>query len=167
MTKNIHTIATRSLLIALAFVFSWIETKIPAFFMVPGMKLGLTNLVVLVALYKLGTKDAFAINIVRILMVSITFGNAFALMYSIVGAFLSFLSMVLLKKYTSLNIIAISITGGIMHNIGQILVAMCIFETNKLLYYLPFLWISGILAGAVVGIISGLVVKRLPNIKAD
>lgn len=164
MTKN-NQIATRAILISLALVFSWLEAHIPAFFMVPGMKLGLTNLVVLVALYKLGWKDALFINCIRIVIVGITFGNFFSMVYSLSGAIVSFIVMVSLKGLTKLNIIAISVAGGIAHNVGQILVAMFVFESAMLLYYLPFLWLSGIVAGAVIGIISGLTVKRLPDIK--
>lgn len=164
MTNN-KKIATRALLVALALVFSWVEAHIPAFFMVPGMKLGLTNLVVLVALYKLGWKDALMVNVVRIVIVGITFGNAFSMIYSLSGAIVSFLTMIVMKKLTKLNIIAISVGGGIAHNVGQILVAMFVFESTKLLYYLPFLWLSGIVAGAVIGMISGLTVQRLPDVK--
>lgn len=165
MRKDINKIAMRSLLVALALVFSWIEAHIPASFMVPGMKLGLTNLVVLVALYKLSAKDAFILNVIRIVIVGITFGNAFSMIYSLAGAMTSFIVMYVLKRFTSLNVVAVSIAGGIFHNVGQIIIAMFVLESVMLVYYLPFLWASGIVAGAVIGIVSGLVIKRLPKIK--
>lgn len=164
MNKSIHRITLLSILVACALVFSWLEAQIPAFFMVPGMKLGLTNIVVVVSLYMLGEKEALIINIVRILIVSMTFGNAFSLMYSIAGALLSFVVMIMCYRFTSFNTMAISIAGGIAHNIGQILVAMFVFDTTKILYYLPFLWFSGIVAGAIIGIVSGLTIQRLPKI---
>ncbi|MCF0107362.1 MAG: Gx transporter family protein [Holdemanella sp.] len=158
-------IALRSLLIALALVFSYIEAQIPAFVAIPGMKLGLTNLVIVVALYKLSSMDAIVLNLIRVFIVGITFGNGVSMLYAMSGAILSFITMVLLKKFTSLHVVAISVAGGIMHNVGQILVAMMILESSKLLWYLPFLWASGIVSGAIIGIVSGLTIKRLPDIK--
>lgn len=156
-------IALRGLMIAAAFILSWIESQIPAFFAVPGIKLGLTNLVVLVALYCLGEADAIWMNILRIILVGCTFGNMFSLMYSLAGGVLSGLTMIILKRFGKFHITAVSIAGGVMHNVGQILVAMAVLETKSILYYLPVLWISGIAAGLVVGLIGKEVVQRLPK----
>ncbi len=157
------TIALRGLMIAAAFILSWVEAQIPAFFAVPGIKLGLTNLVVLVALYCLGEADAIWMNILRIILVGCTFGNMFSLIYSLAGGILSGLTMILLKRFGKFHITAVSIAGGVMHNVGQILVAMAVLETKSILYYLPVLWISGIAAGLVVGLIGKEVVTRLPK----
>lgn len=165
MNNKTKNIATRSMLVALAMLLSWLEAQIPPLTMVPGMKLGFTNLVVLVALYKLGAKDALAINIVRILLVGFTFGNFYSMSYALAGGMISFLSMYLLKRFTPLNLTAISVAGGIMHNVGQILIAMVVVSSIKIIYYLPFLWASGIAAGLIIGIISGFIVKRLPDIE--
>ena len=157
------TIALRGLMIAAAFILSWVESQIPAFFAVPGIKLGLTNLVVLVALYCLGETDAIWMNVLRIILVGCTFGNMFSLIYSLAGGILSGLTMILLKRFGKFHITAVSIAGGVMHNVGQILVAMAVLETKSILYYLPVLWISGIAAGLVVGLIGKEIVLRLPK----
>lgn len=162
--KTTQKIALRGLMVAVAMVLSWVEAQIPAFFAVPGIKLGLTNLVVLAALYCLCEKDAVLINLLRILLVGFTFGNMFSLLYSIAGGLLSGLTMILMKRFGKFDIAAVSVAGGIMHNVGQILVAMVVLETKSLLYYLPVLWISGIVAGLVIGLISKEVVRRLPSL---
>ena len=128
-------IALRGLLIALAFALSWLEMQIPYFFPIPGIKLGLTNLVVLIALYQLTAFDAFALNMVRILLVSFTFGNMAALMYSAAGGMLSFMVMFLMKKYTKFSLRFVSVAGGVFHNIGQILVAMLVLKNVHVLWY--------------------------------
>ena len=156
-------IAYYGLCIALAFVLSYVESLFPTFIAVPGVKLGLTNLVVLIALVKIGKKDAFFINMIRILLVGLTFGTAFSLLYSFAGGILSFLVMMLFYGKNRFSVIGVSVAGGVAHNVGQILVAMVVLESNALLYYLPVLILSGTLAGVVVGILCGEVVKRLPN----
>ena len=143
-------IASRGLLIALALVLSWAESQIPVFFAVPGMKLGLTNLVVLIALYRLGAPDALFLNIVRILLAGLTFGNLFSMIYSLAGGVLSFLVMFLLKKTGRFHMVTVSIAGGVFHNVGQVIVAMLVLSSGYVAYYLPVLWISGIAAGAVI-----------------
>ena len=159
-------IAFYGLLIALAFVLSYIESLIPVFIAIPGAKLGLTNLVVLIALERFGKKDAFIINMIRILLVGFTFGNTFSLLYSFAGGILSFLIMILLKKTKKFSLVGISVGGGVGHNIGQIIVAAFVLETGALVYYLPFLLAIGTLAGAVIGILSAEILKRLPNTNA-
>ncbi len=156
-------IASRGLLIALAMILSWAEAQIPVFFAVPGMKLGLTNLVVLIALYRLSAADALLLNLVRILLVSLTFGNMFSMIYSLAGGILSFLAMLFLKRSGRFRMITVSIAGGVFHNVGQIIVAIVVLGSRYAAYYLPVLWMSGIAAGAVIGLISGLVLQRLPR----
>ena len=151
------------MLIAVAFVLSWLEAKLPPLAMVPGVKLGLTNLVVLVAIYRLSTMDALVINGIRILLVAFTFGNMFSLLYSFAGGMLSTIVMLLLKRSGRFRLPVVSVAGGIVHNIGQILVAMVVLESTGVAYYLGVLWFSGMIAGAVVGMIGAGVVKRLPE----
>ena len=161
-TKRISRFA---LLTALAMVLSWLEHLIPLpAALPPGIKLGLTNLVVLFALYRMSFKDAAAINMVRVLLVSLTFGNAYAFAYSLAGAALSLPAMALLKRAGKFSPVGVSVAGGVCHNLGQILVAMVVLENRGLLAYLPVLMVSGIAAGAVVGILGGLIVQRLPRI---
>lgn len=154
-------IATFGVFVALAFIFSYIESLIPFNFVVPGMKLGLANIVVLVALYKLGTKEAFALSIVRIILVGFTFGNMYSLFYSMAGGLLSYVMMFLMKKIKGFSIVGVSVVGGLSHNIGQIAVAMVILQTNALIYYLPLLLIFGTITGAMIGIVGSGVVKRV------
>jgi heptaprenyl diphosphate synthase len=130
---------------------------------VPGVKLGLTNLVVLIALEYFGYKESFVINMIRILLVGLTFGNGFSLLYSFAGGILSFLVMVLLKKCKRFSLSGISVSGGVSHNIAQILVAAVILQSHVLFYYLPVLLISGTVAGLVIGLISAEILKRLPH----
>lgn len=156
-------IAYYGLLIAVAFVLSYLESLIPVFVSVPGIKLGLTNLVVLLAMEYFGYKEAFGINMIRILLVGFTFGNGFSLIYSLAGGMLSFLIMVLLKKSKRFSLAGISVSGGVSHNIAQILVAAVILDSHALFYYLPILLISGTFAGLVIGLICSEIIKRLPK----
>lgn len=162
MNKSLSRgIAVRGLLVAMAFILSYVEMQIPYFFAIPGIKLGLTNLVVLLALYKLSVMDALAINIVRIILVGFTFGSMAMLPYSLVGGLLSFLVMLMLKKLTKASLKFVSVMGGIFHNVGQIIVAMLVLENAKIAFYLPYLWISGIVAGITIGIICEFIIKRI------
>ncbi len=154
-------IALYGVLAALAMIMSYIEMQIPAFFAVPGMKLGLTNIVVLVALYKFGDKSAIAINIVRIILISTLFGTVMSFAFSFVGGMLSTFVMILLKKTDKFSTIGVSVAGGLTHNIGQILVAMALLNTQAIAWYLPILWITGIGSGLVIGIIGAIVCSKI------
>lgn len=158
-------LALYGILAALALVLSYIEAMIPTFFAVPGMKLGLTNLVVLVALYRMGTKPAMVINFARILLTSILFGTVVSLWYSLAGGLLSGIVMILLKNTGKFQPLTVSVAGGVMHNVGQILVAMVIMQTNAIAWYLLVLWISGIVAGAIIGVLGSWMLSRLPEVK--
>ena len=155
--------ALYGLLIALALVLSFVESQIPVFFAVPGMKLGLTNLVVLTALYRMDGKSALILNLVRIVLVAFTFGNMFSMIYSLAGGMLSWIAMSLCKKTKAFSMVGVSVAGGVFHNVGQIIVAIFVLETGKLIYYLPVLMISGLAAGVLIGVIGGEIVKRLPE----
>ncbi|RKM56507.1 Gx transporter family protein [Butyrivibrio sp. X503] len=146
---------------ALAMILSYVELQIPAFFAVPGMKLGLTNIVVVVALYVLGEKSAFFINLIRILVVSLLFGTVMSLWFSLAGGILSTLIMILLKKTGKYSPVGVSAAGGITHNIGQIIIAMILLQTKFIIWYLPALWISGVISGVIIGIIGGIVCRHL------
>ncbi|MGN0203352.1 MAG: Gx transporter family protein [Coprococcus sp.] len=159
MTKKLTISA---LLVALAMIFSYIEVLIPFNFGIPGIKLGLANLVVVVALYLLGAKQAFMISMVRIILIAFTFGNLAALMYSIAGGILSFAVMTICRKIKGLSVLGVSVAGGVSHNIGQIIVAVFVVENMNLLFYVPVLMIAGIVTGLLIGLVSGLV---LPAVK--
>lgn len=156
-------IALYGIMTALALILSYVEAQIPALMAVPGMKIGLTNLVVVTALFKVDEKGALLINFVRILAVGLLFGTALSLSFSLAGGFLSYAVMLLLKKSGKFGIMAISATGGVFHNIGQILTAMVLLNTKAILSYLPILWITGIVSGLIIGFISGLICERIPD----
>ena len=155
-------IALYGVLTALALILSFVESQIPAFVAVPGMKVGLTNIVVIFALYAMDEKGALFINAVRIILVALLFGNAMSLAFSLAGGILSFIVMLLMKKSNRFGIIGVSIAGGVSHNIGQILVAMITMNTSAIAVYLPILWAAGIFSGALIGFTGGLVVKKVP-----
>lgn len=152
------------LFLALALVFSYIENLIPIFFGVPGMKLGLTNAVILLVLYSLGTKDAYLVSVLRVLLAGFMFGNAFSIIYSLAGGLLSLTVMCLLKKMNKLHLITISVCGGIFHNLGQILVAVFVVENVYLFWYFPFLFLGGALTGFLIGVVSSEILKRTKSI---
>lgn len=152
--------AYTGLLVAVAFLLSYIENLLPLAIGIPGVKLGLANLAVFAALYITNTKNALFVSIARIVLVSLTFGNTFSLIYSIAGGGLSFALMVLCKKFRIFSRVGISIVGGVAHNIAQIAVAICVLETPELIWYLPALLISGIVAGAVIGFVGALILER-------
>ena len=154
-------VARYALLIALAMVLSWLESMMPLPGAAPGMKLGLTNLVVLFALYRLSGRDAAVISLVRVALAAMTFGNAYSFAYSLAGATLSLAVMALLKKTERFSIVGVSVAGGICHNIGQILVAIAVMETAELVWYLPGLLVSGTVAGVVIGAAGGMTVRRV------
>ena len=150
-------------LVALAFTFSYLESLIPFNFGVPGVKLGLANLVVVIALYTYGIKAAFPIALIRILLAGFTFGNVNSLLYSLGGGILSLLIMWAVKN-TKLSVIGVSVLGGVTHNIGQILVAAVMMNTVRIVYYLPVLLIAGTVTGALIGIAAKLTLSRLDTI---
>ncbi len=153
-----------ALFVALAFVFSYLESLIPFHFGVPGIKLGLANLVVVTAMYTFGEKQAFAVSVIRIILAGLTFGGVFSLVYSLAGGVLSFCAMLLAKRCRSLSVIGVSIIGGATHNIGQIAAAAIVMQTYRIVYYLPVLLLAGAVTGAVIGILSKIIISRLNRV---
>lgn len=149
---------------ALALIFSYVEMLIPIQFGIPGIKLGLANLMIVIMLYKGGVKEALLLSVVRIILSGFIFGNMFSIIYSLSGGILSMGVMALLKGRGSFSIIGISIAGGVFHNIGQLVVAMAVVETYRVGYYLPVLLIAGLLTGMLIGIVSNEVLKRIRNL---
>lgn len=154
-------ITLMALSVAVAMVLSFVESQIPAFVAIPGVKVGLANIAVMFTLYKLGWKEAAVISLVRVFMVSLLFGSAASLFYSAAGAVLSLLGMILLKKSGLFSTVTVSIAGGVLHNVGQIAMACLLLETDVITYYLPFLILSGIVAGIVVGLVAAALIKRV------
>ncbi len=148
------------LFLALALLCSYIESLIPFSFGIPGMKLGLTNIVILLVLYYLGTRQALGISVARVLLAGFMFGNAFSIIYSLAGGVLSLLVMAALKKSNRFHIVTISICGGIFHNLGQIIVAALVMENIRLFYYFLVLFACGAITGLVIGVVAFEVLKR-------
>ena len=147
--------------IALALIFSYVETLIPIQVGIPGVKLGLANLVVVVVLYKMGIKEAYTLAVVRVFL----FGNLFSIVYSLAGGLLSLTVMVALKRTKAFSLLGISAMGGVFHNVGQLIMAALVLESLSIGYYLPVLLISGLVTGILIGIISGEMLKRLNRIE--
>lgn len=150
-----------AMLVAAGMMLSWIEMMIPIDFGIAGVKLGLANMAVLVALYIFGVKYAFAVSIVRIILSSLLFLGILPMLYSLAGGVLSLVGMVLLKKTCKFGIVGVSACGGVLHNFGQIIVAIYFFEVKEIIFYMPLLAVSGVITGVLVGVVSGMVIKRL------
>ena len=157
-TKKLVTLAVT---ISVAMILSFVESRIPAFVAIPGVKVGLANIAVIFALYKMGWREAISVSVIRVFLVALLFGSVVSLAYSIAGAVISLSLMILLKKLGIFTEVAVSVVGGITHNIGQILIAFLLLETKVVFYYLPFLMVSGVIAGIAVGIASALLIKRI------
>jgi hypothetical protein len=158
---NIKKLALYGMLIALAMILSYIESLIPVLIPIPGIKLGLANLVVIICLYTLGGRAAIFVSIIRIFLIAFTFGNVAALMFAISGASLSLVCMLIAIKLDKFSTGGISIIGGISHNIGQILVAVIILKNALIFSYLPYLMIAGIVTGLLIGILASLIINRI------
>lgn len=171
MTKKV---AWLGMLIALAFVFSYIESLIPIQLGVPGAKLGLSNLVVMVALYTLDDKYAFALAVVRIILNGFAFGGMAAMIYSLAGGMVSFLVMVSVRRIgrasasktgvLKVSVLGVSVLGGVFHNVGQIIAAMLVLETPGLIYYLPVLAVCGTASGTAIGVLAAMVIRRVGKV---
>ena len=161
MNKN-RKLANMAMLVALAMIFSYVESLIPINFGIPGMKLGVANLVTVTGLYFLELPEVFLVVVMRILLTGFLFGNGMSIIYSLAGGILSFLVMALMKRLKGFSVAGVSIAGGVSHNIGQIIVASIVVE--NLVYYLPALLIAGTVTGFVMGMISK---KLLPIVKRE
>lgn len=147
-------IAYLGVFLALALILSYVESLIPFYFGIPGVKLGLTNLIVVVMLYCTGAKEAFGVSVARILLAGFLFGNLFSILYSLAGGILSFAVMCAVKRTKKFHIVSVSVAGGISHNIGQLLAAAFVVQTYDIFYYMPFLLIAGVATGFVIGMLA-------------
>ena len=154
-------IAYMGLFAAIAIIFGYVESLIPFFAGIPGIKLGLANLSVLFILETYTWKEAALVSMVRILVIGFMFGNMFSILYSMAGAALSLTVMTLMKRFSGFSILGISVAGGVSHNIGQLIIAALIVENTSLFYYAPVLLISGVITGILIGILTGEVIKRI------
>ncbi len=163
MKKKLSTkqLVTISALVAVAMILSYVESMIPAFVAVPGVKVGLSNIATVFALYTLGWPYAIGISVVRVFLSSLLFGNFVGMIYSLSGAALALVSMILLKKLDIFSTVGISVVGGVCHNIGQIIAACIVMETAAIAVYIIPLLFSGTIAGVVIGLIAGNLVERV------
>lgn len=158
-TKKLTMLA---LLSAAALIFAYVESLFPPLVAsVPGIKMGLPNIAIIFTLYKFGVKEAFAVSFIRLIFVSLLFGNMMSLWYSLAGAVLSLGVMALLKKLDLFSLIGISVVGGVLHNLGQILVAIALTGVKEIAYYMIFLAVSGTLGGILIGLLSAFIIKRI------
>ena len=146
---------------ALALIFSYVETLIPFNFGIPGIKLGVANLVIVTSLYLLKPKDVWCLSLLRILLMGFLFGNGISILYSLAGGILSLLVMLLLKTKGGFSMLGVSIGGGVSHNVGQLIAAICIVSNLNIAYYLPVLMIAGVITGAIIGMLSGKILQAV------
>lgn len=158
---NTKKLALTSVMISLAIVLSYVEKLIPAFVAVPGVKIGLANIAVVFTLYKMGTKDAFVVSLLRVVIANLLFGSILSLLYSLAGALVSLIVMAVLKKTSLFSTVGVSIAGGVIHNMAQLVVACFFVGSDILKYYSPVLLLTGIVSGAVIGLIAAVLIKRI------
>ena len=158
-TKRLVLLA---MLTAVAMILSYVESLLPSVG-IPGVKMGLANIAVIFALFRFGWKEAAALSLVRVVLVSLLFGSVGAMLYSLAGAVLSLAVMALLRRIDRFSTVGISVAGGVAHNAGQILMAMLILQTKQLLGHLPVLAVSGIAGGVLTGLAAALLIRRIPE----
>ena len=158
--KKTQKLSLMAMTVAVAMLLSFIESRLPAFVSVPGVKIGLANIAVMFALYKFGVKEAALISLVRVVLISLLFGSLVSMLYGLCGGALSLCVMIILKRYSPLSPLGVSVAGGVAHNVGQIAVACFLLSTARLAYYLPVLILTGTLSGIVIGICAATVIKR-------
>lgn len=160
MTKS-KKIATCGVLAALAIVFGYVEHLIPFPIGIYGIKLGIANICIIVLMYAVDAKTAIAVNLIRIAVCGILFGNVTSFIYSLVGGSCSFAVMLLLKKADRFSIVGVSVCGGVAHNVAQIIAAVFLFDELRIAFYLPVLLICGTITGELIGMVSIPIIKRL------
>lgn len=146
---------------ALALIFSYVEILIPISLGIPGIKLGLANVVIVVVLYKMGRKEAYIISVTRVILAGFLFGNLASILFSLAGCVLSLTIMSLLYKKENFSVIGISVIGAVFHNLGQILVAMVVVSSFSVMYYFSVLMIAGIITGIIIGIVAKEMIIRI------
>ena len=161
MERKGARLASFGVFVALALIFSYIETLIPFQIGIPGVKLGLANLVIVIALYRMPVGEVYLLSGVRVVLTGFLFGNLMSILYSLAGGILSLTVMWGMKRIRSVSILGVSIAGGVFHNIGQLLAAALMVETYGVFSYLPVLLISGLLTGFVIGLAAGEMLKRI------
>ena len=160
--ENTRRLAFGAMFTALALIFSYVEFLIPLPVPVPGIKLGLANLVIIIAIYRMSFKYAFPINCVRIVASGLLFSGVFGMLYSFAGGILCLVVMYVLYRTGRFSMVGISMAGGVMHNLGQLLTACLIVSSVSLMSYFAVLLFSGLISGILIGIMAYNIEKRLP-----
>ena len=160
--KKTKRLVLLAMLTAVAMILSYVESLLPSVG-IPGVKMGLANIAVIFALFRFGWKEAAALSLVRVVLVSLLFGSVGAMLYSLAGAVLSLAVMALLRRIDRFSTVGVSVAGGVAHNAGQILMAMLILQTKQLFGYLPVLAASGIAGGVLTGLAAALLIRRIPE----
>lgn len=164
MAKKSKNTAFVGVCVALAMILAYIEVITPPLFpAIPGIKMGLPNIVIVFLLYRRGPLFAASVSLVRIVLVSMLFGNSMSLMYSLAGGILSLLIMILFRRLNFMSTVGVSVAGGVSHNLGQILTAMVLLETSQLGYYMVVLTVTGTISGILIGLCGALLIKRIPQ----
>ena len=161
--ESTRRLAFGAMFTALALIFSYVEFLIPLPVPVPGIKLGLANLVIIIAIYRMGFKYAFTINCVRIIASGLLFSGVFGMLYSFSGGILSLVVMYILYRTKLFSMVGVSMAGGVMHNLGQLLTACLIVSNIRLMSYFAVLLVSGLISGIIIGIVAYQIEKRLPQ----
>ena len=161
MGKNTNKLTAYAMFLALSMILGYVESFLPMPFPIPGIKLGLANIVSILGLFSIGAVPTAIITLLRVLLLAILFGNMMTLSYSMAGFLLSFAVMFCAKKCMHFSYLAVSLLGGIFHNLGQILMAVFLLRSPVLFAYFPVLLFAGMLAGIMMGVLSALLEKRL------
>ena len=164
MTSKTKSMAFLGLCTTLALILAYVETLMPPLFAaVPGIKVGLPNIIIIFLLYRKNAMSAIAVSFLRMTLVTMLFGNVMMFLYSLAGALLSMLTMILLRRFNIVSMVGVSVAGAVMHNVGQTLMAMLLLDTTELAYYLVVLLITGTIAGIFIGLCGSILVKRYPK----
>ena len=160
--RRTRLVAISAMFAALALIFSYIEVLVPIPVPVPGIKLGLANLVIIIAIYRMGFRYSFTINMVRIVAAGLLFSGVFGMIYSLAGGILSIIVMYLLCRTNKFSMVGVSMAGGVFHNLGQLMTAVVLLQNTGILSYFPVLLFSGLISGILIGILAYIIEKRLP-----
>jgi len=164
MKDRSKSIASIGLCTALALILAYVEVLMqPIIPSIPGIKMGLPNVIIVFLLYRRSAASAIGVSVFRIILVSLLFGNVMALIYSLAGGILSMLVMMILRRLNFMSAVGVSVAGGVSHNVGQILAAMILLDTTELGYYLVVLTVTGTIAGVLVGLCGSLLIKKIPK----
>jgi heptaprenyl diphosphate synthase len=163
--ERTRRIALCGLLIAMMLVLGFVESRIPINAGIPGIKLGLSNGVLIFAVYMLDIPTAWLLMVLKVMLSGLLFGGFNTIMYALAGGVLSMLAMTLLSKVRGMHPITVSMVGGVMHNVGQVALAMILLHTQQLLYYMAVLILVGLICGALTGIVASSVMKHLKAIR--